>query len=792
MAARTGEPSGIGRAAALIMSRNPLGGVCGMVCPDHHCLQACSRRLFDRPVQIPAIQATLVRKAHELGLLPSFPGVPASGHRIAIIGAGPAGLAAAAVLARHGHAVTLFDTEPAAGGMCRLIPAERLNRDVLERDLAFLFGLGPVRLEGSCPVLTPVQLLGQGYDAVLVTSGLTEPVRPGIPGEELAWKALAYLQEPAAWPVAGLAVAIIGGGAVAVDCAVTACRHGASRVELFALENLAEMPLTAQEFFTIRENRIEVNGRSRVMAIASAPAGIGELPVCRVELPAGTAFHPSRVVDLPETVHRRSGFGTVIIAAGHRPGMEIPAHPAIFQAGDFQQGPTSVVEAVAAGKNAATAIGAFLSGGAAPPPPRPRKSIVILAGHRPVPVPLETDFFGRPLLSPFLLSAAPPTDGYEQMRRAYTAGWPGGVIKTAFDGLSIHIPAGYMFALTSSTYGNCDNVSGHPLDRVCREVEQLRREFPDRLTMASTGGPVTGDDEADRRVWLANTRKLEAAGVMGIEYSLSCPQGGDGTKGDIVSQDAELTARIVEWVLAGSSPEVPKLFKLTAAVTAIQPIMLAIRDVLEHHPGHRAGVTLANTFPALVFRRGRKTGWEEGIIIGMSGEGVAPISNLTLARVAGLGVTVSGNGGPMDYQAAAHFLALGARTVQFCTIVMKHGYGIIGELHSGLSHLLAQRGLSSVKALTGCALPGPVTGFMDLPASKEISSVTPELCLHCGNCTRCPYLAITLDEEKIPRTDPARCIGCSICVQKCFAGALAMRARTTEENLALDEGGWHE
>jgi len=127
-------------------------------------------------------------------------------------------------------------------------------------------------------------------------------------------------------------------------------------------------------------------------------------------------------------------------------------------------------------------------------------------------------------------------------------------------------------------------VSGHSLDRVCDEVARLVREYPDRLTMASTGGPVTGDDAADRAVWQSNTRKLEAAGAMGIEYSLSCPQGGDGTHGDIVSQNAALTARIIGWILEGGDPRVPKLFKLTGAVTAIQPIVTAIRGVLERHP----------------------------------------------------------------------------------------------------------------------------------------------------------------------------------------------------------------
>jgi len=79
------------------------------------------------------------------------------------------------------------------------------------------------------------------------------------------------------------------------------------------------------------------------------------------------------------------------------------------------------------------------------------------------------------------------------------------------------------------------------------------------------------------------------------------------------------------------------------------------------------------------------------VIVGMSGEGVLPISNLTLAKVSGMGIAVSGNGGPMTYKAAANFLALGAQTVQFCTIVMKYGLGIVDELHSGLSFLMEER-----------------------------------------------------------------------------------------------------
>jgi dihydropyrimidine dehydrogenase (NAD+) subunit PreA len=478
-------------------------------------------------------------------------------------------------------------------------------------------------------------------------------------------------------------------------------------------------------------------------------------------------------------------YPAVIMALGKRGTLSKITNPQVFYAGDFINGHTTVVQSVASGKIAAAAVDAYLSKAKYQEPANNLQNADTLPGIIERPISLETDFFGRKISSPFLLSAAPSTDGYENMRKAYERGWAGGIMKTSFDNVPIRIPNEYMFAYDDATYANCDNVSGHPLDRVCKEVSQLIKEFPDRLTMASTGGPVTGNDEADKKVWQSNTVKLEKAGAMAVEYSLSCPQGGDCAEGAIVSQNAKLTAKIIDWVMEISNPEIPKLFKLTSAVTSAYPIVAAVKEVFCKYPNKKAGITLANSFPTLGFRKKGHDGsrWDEGVIAGMAGAGVEHISYLALASVAPLSVTISGNGGPMHYKAAANFLALGVNTVQVCTVVMKQGLGVIDELNSGLSYLLQARGLSSVSELIGRALPNPITDFMALSSVKKVSSVIPGLCEHCGNCTRCPYMAIHLDENKIPQIDPAKCIGCSICVKKCFARALRMRDREAgEEN----------
>jgi NADPH-dependent glutamate synthase beta subunit-like oxidoreductase/dihydroorotate dehydrogenase/Pyruvate/2-oxoacid:ferredoxin oxidoreductase delta subunit len=786
MAARVGNPSDIRRSAAEIMHANPLGGVCGMVCPDTLCMAACTRVKFDGAINIPLVQATIVELAKHLGGIPEFSRPKLNGKKVAVIGGGPAGLGAAAVLAQLGYSVDIFEGRNHSGGMMNLIPEHRLDRKVVETDVQFLLSLGNISLKTGTKIEDPSQLLKSGYGAVCVTAGLWKPIELGIQNEDLAVKMVDLLAKPYAHKFDGR-VAVIGGGATALDCAVTTKHYGARHVELFMLEKLSEMPLTAKERKELLDFDIEVSGRIRVSKILKSGKKVSGLETIKVELAEGKPFSPANMRDIPGTEGVRADFNAVIIAIGMRATLPRPQVDGIYYAGDMSTGPTTVVQAVASGKNTALEMDAYLQGKDKPVIKKPTKSYFSLPGYNPVPVSLATEFFGRSIISPYLISASPSTDGMEQMNRAYQAGWAGGVMKTAFDNVPIHIPGDYMFTYNPYTYANADNVSGHALDRVCREVELLVKKWPDRLTMASTGGPVTGNEETDAAGWQSNTRKLEAAGVMGIEYSLSCPQGGDGTEGAIVSQNAALTARIIDWIMQVGDADIPKLFKLTAAVTSIAPILRAIRKVLDVYPNKKAGITLANSFPTLAFRPAKGHPWEEGVIVGMSGEAVTPISYLTLAQAVPEGIEISGNGGPMDYKAACDFLALGVKTVQFCTIVMKQGYGIINDLESGTSFLMQQRGIASMKELIGITQPGPITDFMALTPVKKISEADQDYCVSCGNCARCPYLAITLDERGLPVTDPALCIGCSICAKKCFVGAITMRTRTPEELAVLKE-----
>ncbi|MGC9361779.1 MAG: FAD-dependent oxidoreductase, partial [Candidatus Syntrophosphaera sp.] len=618
MAAAKGRPGDFKRAAGIILASNPLGGICGCVCPDYNCVQACSREKFDTPLRIPEIQATIIRKARELGQVPEFVPVHGNGKKVAVVGGGPAGIGAAATLTQLGYEAAIFDPEP-LGGQANLIPDERLDPEMIVEDVKFIaetFHITHIKKS----VEEPSRLLKEGYAAVILAGGLNDPIRLNIPGDENAIYGMDMLRDPGIFELAGKKIALVG-GAIAADQALTAARSGAAHVEMVTLEAWHEMPLTESEKQGLIEAGVCFSPRMRISEIINENGKITAVKMKKVRLPKWESFDPAKIEDEPGSTDILRPFDMVVIAIGNRPSLKAEG-TGIYSCGDMANGPTTVVEAVASGKNMALQVDADLAGKTPFKAEKATKSRLPVFGWKKHPVPLAANFFGRKLDSPFLLSAAPPTDGYEQMKLAYEAGWAGGIMKTSFVAQDIHIPGEYMWVFDKKTFANCDNVSDHPLDRVCEEIPRLIKEFPDRLTMTSTGGSVTGDDEKDMALWQSNTRKLEKAGAMGIEYSLSCPQGGDGTHGDIVAQDPALTAKIVDWVMRISDPAIPKLFKLTGAVTSIQPIITAIKEVLDRYPDKKAGVTLANTFPCLGFREKEGANWDEGVIVGMSGEGV--------------------------------------------------------------------------------------------------------------------------------------------------------------------------
>jgi hypothetical protein len=404
------------------------------------------------------------------------------------------------VLGRKGYKVDIYEERKDLGGACNLIPEYRLDRNMLNKDTEFISELGDITINTERGVEDISELYEKGekgekgYDGIIVAAGLWSPILPGAENEEKVLNSLDYLESPGQYELSGR-VAIIGGGAVALDCATTAKAKGAKEVEMFALETVSELPLTPREREEILEYDIEVSGRTKVKKINMSGDTV---PTIKVEL-KGDVFNLADLEELKTSSQSRNDIDHVIVAVGNRAKLPIFSDEElsgkqisdknVILAGDCDNGPTTVVEAVASGKNAALKLDSDIfsdnvsgkASGNAIEVKDPTRTVSALDGYIKTPVSLETDFFGRKIDTPFLLSAAPPSDGYEQMKKAYEAGWSGGVLKTSFASGPIHIPGEYMHAFNDTTYGNCDNVSGHLLDRVCGEIKKDGRQTQNGL-----------------------------------------------------------------------------------------------------------------------------------------------------------------------------------------------------------------------------------------------------------------------------------------------------------------------
>ena len=351
--AKEGTPEAFLKAAVMILKANPLGQMCGLTCPNQFCMKACSRQHLDIPIKIPSVQATILEKVRSAGSLEKPEKVKPNGLNVAVVGAGPAGLAAAAVLARKGYSVTVFEGAEKAGGATKLIPETRLPYSVVETEWEYIKTFGDISWEMNHRIANPVDLLKDGYDGVIVAVGEPHSVKMGIPGEELAVSFMDYLGNPEKYKTDGN-IAVLGGGAVAVDCAVTARDNGAEFVEMFVRRRIPDMRLTAEERIWLLDKMVDITSMTRVKKIEETK-GTYTLHTCK------TRFNGTKLEDIPGSTIKRPGFAHVIMAVGSIADPKTEAEKVLY-AGDCSHGGSTIVEAVASGKNAANELHAAITG----------------------------------------------------------------------------------------------------------------------------------------------------------------------------------------------------------------------------------------------------------------------------------------------------------------------------------------------------------------------------------------------------------------------------------------------
>jgi putative selenate reductase len=365
---------------------NPVPAILGRVC-DHLCENTCIRTHLDQPLAIRHIKRFIMEQ-EEQGGPPAA--APASGRRVAIIGAGPAGLAAAEWLAYAGIGVTVFEEHPYAGGMVGgAIPTYRLPQVQLDQDLGVLERLGVELRYGQRAGVdfTIDDLRAQGFAAIFIAVGAQQAKRLGLPGEDAAGviDGVTFLRSVREGrPVAiGSRVGVIGAGDTAMDCVRTARRVGASSVSLIYRRTVDQMPADREEVHAIREEGIAIVELARPTALRVSDGRLTGL-VCTRTAYGGRRDSAGRKV--PEDVPGSEfeiGLDTLVLAISQHAvldffGDEAPALtpagyiaidpvtcetsvPGVYAGGDAAgRGPSSIVRAAADGKRVAASIASAL------------------------------------------------------------------------------------------------------------------------------------------------------------------------------------------------------------------------------------------------------------------------------------------------------------------------------------------------------------------------------------------------------------------------------------------------
>lgn len=376
-------------AIRVIKDRNPFPSVCGRVCP-HPCESECRRNLVDEPVAINYVK----RFAADWDMAQPEPWMPRvtepTGKRIAIVGAGPSGLSAAYYSAVAGHSVTVFERQDHAGGMMRYgIPEYRLPKETLDKEIGIIKALGVQIVTGkSLGTHLSLEDLKRDFDAVYLAIGSWRATPLRIDGENLpgVWLGIKYLEEVTKGsdiPL-GDTVVVIGGGNTAIDCVRTALRKGAKNVKLVYRRTREEMPAEPYEVEEALEEGVEMIFLAAPTRITDTD-GVKQLHCSRMELgePDRSGRRRPIMVEGSDFVIEAD---TVIGAIGQSTDTgflynDLPvrlnkwgdiditgqtmqsSEDKIFAGGDCVTGPATVIQAVAAGRRAATAIDDFVTRG---------------------------------------------------------------------------------------------------------------------------------------------------------------------------------------------------------------------------------------------------------------------------------------------------------------------------------------------------------------------------------------------------------------------------------------------
>ncbi|MCM8711252.1 FAD-dependent oxidoreductase [Clostridium sp. SYSU_GA19001] len=372
-------------AVAVIREKLPFPGSLGYVC-NHKCESACKRTKLNEPISIRNLKRYAVEHdTIEVWKEKAMRTLPDTGKKVAVVGAGPSGMTAALYLRKKGHAVTIFEKLPLAGGMLSVgIPEYRLPREIVKKEIDFIKAVG-VEIFTNTEIKSVEELTGQGFDAVLIAIGAHKGRKFFTEGicSLRVYTAVDFLRKVSLKERIDLGekVAVIGGGNVAFDCARTAVRLGVKEVNVICLESRQAMLADQEEIYQGEEEGVLIQNSKSTLKIEGTSEhiqGVRHIDVKNFSFDVEGKLI-IEAVDGSESITEAD---TVIFAAGQYPdidenfGIELnrgnlitvkgetmeTSKKGVFAAGDAVYGTKSVIEAIASGRKAAESIDLFLGG----------------------------------------------------------------------------------------------------------------------------------------------------------------------------------------------------------------------------------------------------------------------------------------------------------------------------------------------------------------------------------------------------------------------------------------------
>uniref|UniRef100_A0A4W3GZT4 Dihydropyrimidine dehydrogenase [NADP(+)] n=1 Tax=Callorhinchus milii TaxID=7868 RepID=A0A4W3GZT4_CALMI len=772
-------------AAKTILSDNPLGLTCGMVCPTSDlCVGGCNLYATEEgAINIGGLQqfALEVFKAMKIPQIRN-PSLPLSDElpdsyraKIALIGCGPASISCASFLARLGYTdVTIFEKQQYGGGLSTSeIPQFRLPYNVVQFEIKLMKDLGVKIVFGKglgTEGMTLETLKQNGYEAIFIGIGLPEPKRDhifkGLTMENGFYTSKDFLPLVAKASKAGMCacnsrlptlrgtVIVLGAGDTAFDCATSALRCGAHRVFVVFRKGFTNIRAVPEEMELAKEEKCEFLPFLSPRKVILKCQRIAAVEFVRTEQNDLGDW----IEDQEQIVHLKadfviSAFGSILSDPAVKEAVasikfnrwgfpEIDSEtmqasePWVFAGGDIAGLANTTVESVNDGKQASWHIHKYLQS---------LHGYLILEKpelplfYTPIDlVDISVEVAGLKFSNPFGLASAAPTTNAAMIRRSFEAGWAFALTKTfSLDkDIVTNVSPRIVRGMTSGpTYGpgqssflNIELISEKTCAYWCKGITELKADFPKNIIIASLMCTYNKDD------WIELAKMAEASGADALELNLSCPHGmGERGMGLACGQNPELVRNICRWVR--QAVKIPFFAKLTPNVTDIVNIAVAAQE------GGADGVTAVNTVSGLIGLRADGTPWPAvggGKLTtygGVSGIAIRPIA---LRAVSAIGKALPGfpvlaAGGIDSAEAGLQFLNCGASVLQVCSAIQNQDFTLIDDYCTGLKALLYLKSIEELQDWEGqspptmCHQKGKPVAELDDIVGKHLPSFGPYL-----------------------------------------------------------------